>query len=161
MLEIFNICRAHPAPETLSVGHSEGRSVLAISSSSASERADHTRCLGGVWTDLTFSVTLAVSISARPGLTEDLFFVDVLRGGRRQENCRYRECAQCLENQDCTGYNQVIKHSNLCSFISYNLSTAPTTTASQGLKLEPATLESNKMFYINHLCSYIVILLYR
>ena len=35
------------------------------------------------------------------------FSKDLLNGGRRNRNCRYRQCARCLVNSDCPSFNQV------------------------------------------------------
>eukprot|EP00092_Neocalanus_flemingeri_P047277 GFUD01053535.1.p1 GENE.GFUD01053535.1~~GFUD01053535.1.p1 ORF type:complete len:125 (+),score=16.79 GFUD01053535.1:90-464(+) len=35
-----------------------------------------------------------------------------LGGGRRNRNCNYRECAQCLQDSDCRGYNQYCSGNN-------------------------------------------------
>ena len=64
------LCRDPAAAGTLSAASSgEARSVWEIT---ASDKADLTPCLGGVSTDLTSSVTLAVSIRVREARTEFL-----------------------------------------------------------------------------------------
>merc|ERR1712106_691252 len=42
-------------------------------------------------------------------LNRSRFFCNVgnfLRGGRRNQDCSYRECAECLTSEDCTFYDQ-------------------------------------------------------
>merc|ERR1711892_803654 len=35
-----------------------------------------------------------------------------LRGGRRNQDCSYKECAECLASEDCTGYDQYCSGNN-------------------------------------------------
>merc|ERR1711878_159071 len=66
-----------------------------------------TQCLGTSFI-FCFGPSRAYTVRGRC-LNRSNFFCDVgnvLGGGRRPANCRYRECAQCLEDQDCTGFDQ-------------------------------------------------------
>merc|ERR1712109_350944 len=65
-----------------------------------------TQCLGTSFI-LCFGPSRAYTVRGRC-LNRSNFFCDVgnfLGGERRPANCRSRECAQCLEDQDCTDYN--------------------------------------------------------
>merc|ERR1719260_562532 len=66
-----------------------------------------TRCLGNSFI-FCFGKSESYIVSGRC-LDRSNFFCDVgnfLNGGRRNRNCRYRQCAQCLESSDCTGFDQ-------------------------------------------------------
>merc|ERR1712098_271033 len=65
------------------------------------------RCLGNSFI-FCFGKSESYIVSGRC-LNRSNVFCDIgnfLDGGRRPRNCRYRQCAQCLESTDCTGFDQ-------------------------------------------------------
>eukprot|EP00091_Calanus_sinicus_P006381 TRINITY_DN17029_c0_g1_i1.p1 TRINITY_DN17029_c0_g1~~TRINITY_DN17029_c0_g1_i1.p1 ORF type:complete len:127 (-),score=7.38 TRINITY_DN17029_c0_g1_i1:171-551(-) len=65
------------------------------------------RCLGD-FISCIFGNSESYIVSGRC-LNRSNLFCDVgnlAGGGRRPRNCRYGECAQCLQDSDCTGFNQ-------------------------------------------------------
>merc|ERR1719270_2423982 len=87
---IYSSYRVLHAVETLNVDHLDGVNVWEINSFSVLDNKDRSLFLEDVSID-------------------QIFFCDVgnaLRGGRRPENCRYRECAECLNDSDCSLFNE-------------------------------------------------------
>jgi len=73
------------------------------------------RCLGNSFI-FCFGRSESYIVSGKC-LNRSNIFCDVgnfLDGGRRNRNCRYNQCAQCLEDSDCTSFNQVC--SNIQNF---------------------------------------------
>merc|ERR1712130_604391 len=65
------------------------------------------QCLGNQFI-FCFGPSRAYTVPGRC-LNRSNFFCDVgnvFRGGRRPENCSYRECAQCLNDSDCSAFNE-------------------------------------------------------
>merc|ERR1712018_122844 len=65
------------------------------------------QCLGDQFI-FCFGESRSYSVSGKCVERPDLrcHLGNAFSGGRRNANCQYRECAQCLTSQDCTGQRQ-------------------------------------------------------
>merc|ERR1712142_290183 len=75
-----------------------------------------TRCLGTNFI-LCFGQTQSYTVSGRCLNRSNIIcgLGNLLGGRRSSRNCRYRQCAECLIDRDCRGYNQQCSLNNYCT----------------------------------------------
>ena len=99
--------RSQNVAKTLTVRALVGQSVWRENCCSSVLSPDPTPCPASVWRETTSSAISTVSSLSLTIATISHFYcpTDALNPDRRPENCKYRECANCLSSYDCwTGY---------------------------------------------------------